>query len=917
MLKIFTSLCIPLLATATVLAQNAPAPVASATPKPSATPVPALIPFVLPWDDATPSVTNISSWLDAPAGGRGFIIAKDGHLFAGNKRVKLFGVNLTSAANFPTHEEADKIAARLAKFGIGCVRLNQLDAEPSPKGLLKQDRTTIDAAQLEKLDYLIAALKKNGIYVDICLHAGRNYPGMPEWESMPVHFKGVDNFQPRMIEQQRNYARDLLTHVNAYSHTTYANEPAVAFVEINNESSLLREWWECNLDAMPAPYADELRKQWNAWLSAKYGTEAKLRAAWNAHETPAGKEIFGNPQLGGWSEHPQYPTSVKLERIPDKKLFCSEAVEQANALAAKAAQASTPAPMQQASPSSAAPQPKPSGGDILGTWLHVTPGKDISGAQYVRQKVSLDSKTAYTFSFEAKSNRPRIVVISARDVGGLYKDGEVVRTRVLLSPEWQKYSVTFVPKKSLGEAQFGFTELAAEASDWYFADMSLKPAASQGLAQSEKLGAVDILRRREFLGRTAEAQRDWVAFLHDTETKYWTGIARYLKDDLKTRSLVIGTQVSHSPFSVQSKLDVVDVHGYWPVPRFQHKVGDLADWVIRNSSLVMENDGGVIRQMGAQRVAGKPFICTEYNVPAPNTCSSEAFLMLGAYAALQDWDAIFVNGYASSLDTMKSGMFSSFYDIAQHPAKMATLPAAGAMFVRGDVSTAQPHVVPVQMDQVIDQIRKTGPALNATQFGARQDEALRHPVQMAMGGADIPAAAPVQSALPGVTSDTLDLRWNRQPDWGVVTIDTAKSAGVIGYATNTTYPFMQVSITPHASKQNWSTVNLTVVEGDDFQKARRILITATGYISNTNMTLKDDGRTSALGKGWGNAPAVSEGVSATITLPLLSGAKAWALDERGQHKTEVPVKTVDGKSVVEIGPEWKTLWYEIETPVKK
>ncbi|MFA0771353.1 MAG: hypothetical protein REDVDVYQ_001875, partial [Candidatus Fervidibacter sp.] len=27
-----------------------------------------LFPFVLPWDDATPSVTNISHWLHKPAG---------------------------------------------------------------------------------------------------------------------------------------------------------------------------------------------------------------------------------------------------------------------------------------------------------------------------------------------------------------------------------------------------------------------------------------------------------------------------------------------------------------------------------------------------------------------------------------------------------------------------------------------------------------------------------------------------------------------------------------------------------------------------------------------------------------------------------------------------------------------------------
>ena len=41
-----------------------------------------LFPFVLPWDDASPSATNVSAWLVALAGKGGFVTVKDGHLFA-------------------------------------------------------------------------------------------------------------------------------------------------------------------------------------------------------------------------------------------------------------------------------------------------------------------------------------------------------------------------------------------------------------------------------------------------------------------------------------------------------------------------------------------------------------------------------------------------------------------------------------------------------------------------------------------------------------------------------------------------------------------------------------------------------------------------------------------------------------------
>ena len=51
----------------------------------------------------------------------------------------------------------------------------------------------------------------------------------------------------------------LLTHVNPYTRTSYAQEPCVAMVEINNENGLISRWWEGKLDGMPAPYVEELR----------------------------------------------------------------------------------------------------------------------------------------------------------------------------------------------------------------------------------------------------------------------------------------------------------------------------------------------------------------------------------------------------------------------------------------------------------------------------------------------------------------------------------------------------------------------------------------------------------------------------------------------------------------------------------
>ena len=64
---------------------------------------------------------------------------------------------------------------------------------------------------------------------------------------------------------------------------------------------------------------------------------------------------------------------------------------------------------------------------------------------------------------------------------------------------------------------------------------------------------------------------------------------------------------------------------------------------------------------------------------------------------------------------------------------------------------------------------------------------------------------------------------------------------------------------------------------------------------------------------WGTGPMVTEGIPATVILPSAAGAtKCWALDESGARMKEVPVKRgASGKAILEIGPEYRTVWYEI------
>ena len=257
---------------------------------------PPLFPFVISYDGPD-NVTNMSHLLDTPAGNHGFIRIENGHFVNDAGRVYFNATNLTGSANFPSHEQADLLAKRLARFGINCVRLHYMDAnygnfrEQEEHGIFTNDPNTqrnLDSTQMDRLDYMIAQFKKAGIYVNINLHVARKMDerdGFTGKGQRPHLDKGVDNFDPRMVELQKEFAKDLMTHLNPYTKLAYTDDPCVAMVEINNENALFRQYFEGNIDKLPDPYASELQKQWNKWIHEKYTSAADLSSAWDMNKT--------------------------------------------------------------------------------------------------------------------------------------------------------------------------------------------------------------------------------------------------------------------------------------------------------------------------------------------------------------------------------------------------------------------------------------------------------------------------------------------------------------------------------------------------------------------------------------------------------------------------------------------------------
>jgi len=229
--------------------------------------------FVIPDSDTTRNAVDMSFLNDGIAGSSGFVTVKEGHFVDGKgTRIRFFGTNLTFSSCFPDKETAKQIAGRLKKLGMNVVRFHHMDNQSAPDGIWDKDKKELDPGQLDKLDYLVYQLKLHGIYSNINTHVSRNYPGMDYKNIEQFNYgKGIDQFYRPYIEMQKDYAKKLLTHRNPYTGTTYADEPAVAFVEVNNENSLMSNW--SLLPQLNKEHKAGLIGQWKKWLNSnpKYG----------------------------------------------------------------------------------------------------------------------------------------------------------------------------------------------------------------------------------------------------------------------------------------------------------------------------------------------------------------------------------------------------------------------------------------------------------------------------------------------------------------------------------------------------------------------------------------------------------------------------------------------------------------------
>ena len=244
-------------------------------------------------------ILDYSHLLDAPAGKHGFVEAKNGHLyFEDGERARFLGFNVAARSNTPDHETADKMAERFASMGVNLIRLHAADApvgeEPGSWSSCKEaplldyaggTSRKFNPEGLDRFDYFAAKLKEKGIYLHIDLIVARQFQPEDEMDypgGAPSCIKRHAMYNERMIELQKEYAKELLCHVNPYTGLALVDDPAVVTVQINNEDSAIKWVMEADASEQMKPYRDEVQSRFNHFLLMKYHTRQRLKEAWTS-----------------------------------------------------------------------------------------------------------------------------------------------------------------------------------------------------------------------------------------------------------------------------------------------------------------------------------------------------------------------------------------------------------------------------------------------------------------------------------------------------------------------------------------------------------------------------------------------------------------------------------------------------------
>lgn len=183
-----------------------------------------------------------------------------------------------ASGGFPDRAGADRYARQLALHGYNIARLHFVDAS------LMSGRSKdfdFDPETLDRIHYLLAALKRNGIYwmIDGLTSWRGAYGGHDDRWDPAGNLKLALYLDEAAFAHWKRLVETVFTRVNPYTGVAPIHDDALALVILTNENGIEFESVVQDRRGKP-PYDAMLAAPFNRWLAQRYASSAALAKAW-------------------------------------------------------------------------------------------------------------------------------------------------------------------------------------------------------------------------------------------------------------------------------------------------------------------------------------------------------------------------------------------------------------------------------------------------------------------------------------------------------------------------------------------------------------------------------------------------------------------------------------------------------------
>lgn len=851
------------------------------------------------------------SWMNQPLGPGDRLYIRNGRFWRvgpdlvpgteDDERIRLYGVNLAFGANFPEPADAWRIAARLRKLGVNLVRFHHMDSQPdsNPSNagsiLTTGPYPTLNPVAVARLRGFLDALKANGIYANINLKVGYLFrpsvdgiPPLPGGMAMPTQSKPLHIIHPRAIELQKEFTRKVLDAL------ALKDDPVLAMVEINNESSLIWSWQARDLErVLLGEYKSVMEREWNRFLAAKYSSTEALKAAWGGEDTD-GPELLP----GKWTLEIHSPAQATLTAGP------TEAVVRVSR---------------------------------GGAWVYL---KQVG--------FSVSTGRTYLGEVEMRADLPdgqsRNVIWDIKEDVSPWR--QVGAKTVAVTNQWQKFTISVTP--SIAMNGIGRFALSVENVDApvYVRNARFYQARRRGLDPGESLAEANISLPGVDEAGTQARTDDYLLFLAARDKHYLDEVMSAAREIVGAEVPVTGTQMGFGGLlnlDSHASMDYLDNHFYVDHYNFPNVAWDGRDWRFRDQSAIGSGLSS-FQNMAVSRDNAKPFTVSEFNQPWPNRYAAEIDPALAAFGAFQDWDSIvhFAYSHGRGWDDGVPNGFNLNGDWTKWPAF-----AQAAYLFRSDAIHPGTEIIeiPVSLEQRLrfTRERRMGSIstfLNAA-TGYDPNLAFVHPVGITT---DTSKTAPdfARKKLSGpFHSHTGDLTYD--PAARLFLIHSHKAAGMLGFVGRQRVSAGILEVELAESARGFAAILLTPLDQKPLAESNHFLLSNPGYTLRTQpgsnpqrpqeivrypgasdwFTLEQEpGQNKPSGNlNGGQRPVWMEKVEAKVTIRSpRSRVTVYPLGPDGSRReplTEPDITVSDGEFRIHLASprHQPTPWYEIVTEI--